>query len=1001
MEDLHDEDPHGAGHRTNGMGVISGSATLKSNKDSLTYLQEQGFIGRNTDIRFLDDSGADYSISEIPQSTEIVIMPLKELHEGERLLLSVSTFLMRSQAPDTDEILTSLAEFFNSRDSDSHTSSARAEQLMSLLGQAAAFFPKDDENTPRLCHEIGTFHANHFEQTKNISYLHLALDFHEKSVQMCPTHNPKRPEMVLDLATTYRCRFEALKNLADIDTSISLINEAMLSIDTKHLCRPGMLSGLAAAFTSRFQYLKELSDIDSAIELLEQAISLTEVSSDDFSRILYRSAVAYVARYMKLQRRTDLERAIACFAALSETGVGADLNLPNAQENLASQYYYRFCLLGKHCDINLAIEVLTTAVDYQDGNYMRCFHRLINLSMLHGFRFVNTDLVLRDTDDIVLSMRYAKQAVDILADDHVYKCTALRYLGNAQFCHFENLGDVDSLDEASKSFKTAAEQATGPPTERFSAARIWAYVMTIDSTVSPTKAFRSALELMHGYVWLGNSVQRRYNDVKVVGSLAVEAASHAILWDEFESTVEILEMGRLIVWSQLLQLRAPVKDLHLVNPVLASRLIEVGQEIEHRSMAKDFIGALNNASDQERSGQARRRLVEEWNTLVSQARETPGFHNFLTFKTMQDLRDSAISSAVVIVNIHWANKSDALVLMPGKNNVLHIPLSGFSATKAKGLYEELSRLLMGTGLRERSNRRPKYKPEQDSSKGMDEILSSLWFDLAKPILAKIGYLNLGSPKTLPRVTWCVTGDLCFLPIHAAGYYHKGSTEKIFNYVVSSYTPNLQSLLPLQHKPASSFQGVLAVGQTNTKGMSNLPYTSEELNAVEKCCRGLRFTRLEDKDATVQAVVKLMEHHSCVHLACHASQSLDQPTSSGFYLYDNVLDLSTINQTSIPHARLAFLSACQTAQGDETLPEEAVHLAAAMLMKGYPSVIATMWSIEDEDGPCVASEFYSRWLKGAPESLKSAEALHEAVGVLRDKVGEQNFSRWVPFIHMGQ
>ncbi|QRW10411.1 TPR-like protein [Ceratobasidium sp. AG-Ba] len=154
-------------------------------------------------------------------------MRLNELHKGEGLLLSIPTFLTRSQIPDTDEILSSLPEFFNSGDLGGYISSARAEQLMSLLSQAAAFFPEDNKNTPALYHGIGTFYANQFEQTKNISYLHPALDSHQKSVQMTPTHNPKRPWMVLDLAATYQCRFEVLRNLANIDTSISLMSEAI------------------------------------------------------------------------------------------------------------------------------------------------------------------------------------------------------------------------------------------------------------------------------------------------------------------------------------------------------------------------------------------------------------------------------------------------------------------------------------------------------------------------------------------------------------------------------------------------------------------------------------------------------------------------------------------------------------------------------------------------------------------------------------------------------
>jgi CHAT domain-containing protein len=39
---------------------------------------------------------------------------------------------------------------------------------------------------------------------------------------------------------------------------------------------------------------------------------------------------------------------------------------------------------------------------------------------------------------------------------------------------------------------------------------------------------------------------------------------------------------------------------------------------------------------------------------------------------------------------------------------------------------------------------------------------------------------------------------------------------------------------------------------------------------------------------------------------------------------------------------AFLSACETAKGDRSQPDQAVHLAASLLFCGFRSVIATMW-----------------------------------------------------------
>jgi CHAT domain-containing protein len=105
------------------------------------------------------------------------------------------------------------------------------------------------------------------------------------------------------------------------------------------------------------------------------------------------------------------------------------------------------------------------------------------------------------------------------------------------------------------------------------------------------------------------------------------------------------------------------------------------------------------------------------------------------------------------------------------------------------------------------------------------------------------------------------------------------------------------------------------------------------------------------------------------------------------------------------AALAFLSACETAMGDDILPEEAVHLAAGMLAIGYRSVIGTMWSIRDGDAPLVADEVYAQLARHdkAPEDdarSRVAYALHKAVGRLREEVGETDFLSWIPFVHFG-
>lgn len=220
-------------------------------------------------------------------------------------------------------------------------------------------------------------------------------------------------------------------------------------------------------------------------------------------------------------------------------------------------------------------------------------------------------------------------------------------------------------------------------------------------------------------------------------------------------------------------------------------------------------------------------------------------------------------------------------------------------------------------------------------------------------------------------------------------------------VISSYTPTINTLIP-PATVAEHFSGLLAVGQSSAQpGLSDLTGTVAELDQIKAQASGLHYTQLDGKKATVEAVLSGLDKHSWVHFACHGKQNSEDPISSALYLHDGALDLATITHKSDKRGGFAFLSACQTATGDENMPDESVHLAAGMIMAGYSTVIATMWSVMDDDAPVIAKEVYARILEGGrPDSRKAAEALHSAVQTLRAKVGDNAFMRWVPYIHMG-
>lgn len=101
--------------------------------------------------------------------------------------------------------------------------------------------------------------------------------------------------------------------------------------------------------------------------------------------------------------------------------------------------------------------------------------------------------------------------------------------------------------------------------------------------------------------------------------------------------------------------------------------------------------------------------------------------------------------------------------------------------------------------------------------------------------------------------------------------------------------------------------------------------------------------------TVAETCSIMQDANIVHLACHGVQDDNDATQSGFCLGDGRLTISNMIELKIDHAFLAFLSACETAKGDSQQPDQAIHLAAAMLFSGFKSVIATIWCVFNIQG----------------------------------------------------
>ena len=194
--------------------------------------------------------------------------------------------------------------------------------------------------------------------------------------------------------------------------------------------------------------------------------------------------------------------------------------------------------------------------------------------------------------------------------------------------------------------------------------------------------------------------------------------------------------------------------------------------------------------------------------------------------------------------------------------------------------------------------------------------------------------------TPSRLWWCPIGPFAFLPLHAAGFYIGDNQECLSDFAISSYIPTLDMLLeslPAEFR-TEDFK-MLAVVESETPGQPSLPSALEELKIIQK---HVPSAWLEEGKSSIENVSSSLTEASFAHFACHGLQDLNNPLESALFLGGGLLTMAKITEHPLPKARLAFLNACETSKGDDSAPDEVMHLSASLLFAGFRGVVGTMW-----------------------------------------------------------
>jgi CHAT domain-containing protein/Tfp pilus assembly protein PilF len=206
----------------------------------------------------------------------------------------------------------------------------------------------------------------------------------------------------------------------------------------------------------------------------------------------------------------------------------------------------------------------------------------------------------------------------------------------------------------------------------------------------------------------------------------------------------------------------------------------------------------------------------------------------------------------------------------------------------------------------------------------------------------------------------------------------------------------------------------SVGDGQQLKLLRLPRSRDEVEGIAKLfAKGQADLYLEDfaSEENVKAKDRLSQYR-IVHFSAHGLVNEKRPRFSGIMLSlpkmdkegnllseeDGLLSAYEILNLKL-NADLVVLSACQTGVGKEIKGEGMMGLMRAFMYAGTPSVVVSLWNVNDRSAADLMVRFYRHLWKPGSEKLNKAEALRKAqLEVIA--FGSKPY-HWAPFILVGK
>jgi tetratricopeptide (TPR) repeat protein len=266
--------------------------------------------------------------------------------------------------------------------------------------------------------------------------------------------------------------------------------------------------------------------------------------------------------------------------------------------------------------------------------------------------------------------------------------------------------------------------------------------------------------------------------------------------------------------------------------------------------------------------------------------------------------------------------------------------------------------------------------QENVQKLTDQCLQSLYTGLIEPIASWLEG---------KRIIFVPHDVLHYVPFHAL---YDGREYLVDRYEIS-YCPSASVFkLCVDKAQRSRVQDQVLVMGVPDEAM---PFIHNEVAAVKSLWSEAKV--FVGAEATLEQLKKNAPECRLLHLASHGVFRRDNPMFSALRLSDSWLSFYDVFNLNL-NAELVTLSACETGMNEVFPGDELFGLMRGFLYAGAPSLIVSLWMVNDRS----TAEFM-RWLyAGLSEGLSKRAALRRAQLSVKQEYRHPYY--WAPFILMG-